>query len=80
MLTEYIKAAMSKAKYEILQDDNSYYGEIPGFDGVYSNSQNLEDCRNQLEEILEEWIFLKISRNLDLPVVDGLELAIKEAV
>ena len=74
MLTDYIKAAMSKAKHEILQDDNSFYGEIPGFDGVYSYSQNLEDCRNQLEEILEEWIFLKIFRNLNLPVFNSQSL------
>jgi predicted RNase H-like HicB family nuclease len=80
MLTEYIKAAMRNARYEILPDDKSYYGEIPGFEGVYANSKTLEDCRDELEEILEEWIFLKISRNLPLPVIDGLELAIKEAV
>ena len=80
MLTEYIKAAMRNAHYEILPDDNSYYGEIPGFDGVYANSKTLEDCRDELEEILEEWIFLKISRKLPLPVIDGVELAIKEVV
>jgi hypothetical protein len=28
MLTEYIQAAMGKARYEIL-DDGTYYGEIP---------------------------------------------------
>ena len=40
MLIEYIKAAMRNAHYEIIADDNSYYGEIPGFDGVYANSKN----------------------------------------
>jgi hypothetical protein len=30
MLTEYIEAAMRKAKYEILSDDNTFYGHIPG--------------------------------------------------
>ena len=73
MLTEYIKAAMRKAHYEILPDDNSYYGEIPGFDGVYANSETLEDCRDLLEEVLEGWIFLKINRKLDLPVTDFFE-------
>lgn len=29
MLTSYIKAAMSQARYEILPDDGTYYGEIP---------------------------------------------------
>ena len=80
MLTEYLRAAMKKARYEILPDDNAFYGEIPGFDGVYANRDTLEGCRDELEEVLEEWIFFRISRNLSLPVVDGIELVIKEAL
>ncbi len=77
MLTEYIKAALRKAKYEILED-KSYYGEIPGFEGLYSNESSLEDCRNELEKTLEDWILLSISKNLPLPVVDDIELKVKE--
>ncbi|MCK4297659.1 MAG: type II toxin-antitoxin system HicB family antitoxin [Candidatus Marinimicrobia bacterium] len=80
MLTEYIHAAMKKAKYEILYDNNTFYAEIPGFDGVYANVDTLEECRDELEEVLEEWIFFRISRSLSLPVVEGIELKIKEAV
>ena len=78
MLTAYLKAAMKKAKYEILQDDNTFYGEIPGFDGVYANSDTLEACRDELEEVLEEWILFRVSRTLPLPQVNGIELKIKE--
>jgi predicted RNase H-like HicB family nuclease len=80
MLTEYIEAAMKKAKYEILSDDNTIYGYIPGFDGVYANAEDLETCRSELKEVLEEWIMLGISRHIPLPVVDGLKLAVEEAV
>lgn len=79
MLTAYIRAAMRKARYEILTDDNTFYGEISGFDGVYANADTLEDCRDQLEEVLEEWLFFRISHSLPLPVVDGLELTIRVA-
>jgi len=78
MLTNYVRAAMRRARYEILSDDGTFYGEIPGFDGVYANSKALEACREELEEVLEEWILFRVSRNLPLPVVDGIELAIKE--
>lgn len=64
MLTDYIKAAMMKAKYEILSDDGTFYAEIPGFQGVYANTDNLETCRQELEEVLEEWIFFRVSKNL----------------
>jgi predicted RNase H-like HicB family nuclease len=78
MLTDYIQAAMRRARYEILPDDNSFYGEIPGFDGVYANTDTLETCREELQEVLEGWILLRVSMNLPLPVVDGIELKIKE--
>ncbi|GAH98374.1 unnamed protein product [marine sediment metagenome] len=78
MLSKYILSAMKKARYEILKDDNTFYGEIPGFEGVYANSSTLEKCREELEEVLEEWLFFRISRNLPIPEVDGIELKIKE--
>ena len=80
MLTEYIRAAIKKARYEILSDDKTFYGEIPGFKGVYANTETLEECRDELEEVLEEWIFFRISRSLPLPVVNGIDLMIKETV
>lgn len=78
MLTKYIRAAMERAKYEILPNDATFYGEIAGCDGVYANAPTLEACREELEEVLEAWMLFRISRNLPLPVVDGLELTIKE--
>jgi predicted RNase H-like HicB family nuclease len=77
MLSEYLAAALGKARYEILAEDGSYYGEIPSFDGVYANAATLESCREELREVLEEWILFRVSRNLPLPVVDGLELTIR---
>ncbi len=78
MLSQYIQAAMRQAKYEILSDDGSFYGEIPDFQGVYANAETLEECREELAEVLEEWIFFRISRNFPLPVVNGLKLAIEK--
>ncbi len=76
MLTEYIRAAMRRARYEILEDDGTFYAEIPGFDGVWANAASLEDCREELEEVLEGWIVLSLSRGLPMPTVDGLSLEI----
>ena len=69
MLTKYIHAAMSKARYEILPDDGTFYGEIPGFNGVYANADTLETCRDELEEVLEDWILLSVSLHYPLPQV-----------
>jgi predicted RNase H-like HicB family nuclease len=80
MLTKYICAAMHQATYEILPD-GSFYGEIPGFQGVYANAETLEDCRDQLQEVLEGWMILGLRLGHSLPVVDSIDLAVhQEAV
>ncbi|MEA1944847.1 MAG: type II toxin-antitoxin system HicB family antitoxin [Euryarchaeota archaeon] len=80
MYLKYVHAAMKKARYEILPDDGTFYAEIPGFDGVYANSDTLESCRDELEEVLEEWVLLRVRLGLPLPVVDGIGLTIMAAV
>jgi len=67
MLSRYLEAAMRHAHYKILPDDEQYYGEIPECNGVYANADTLEECREQLEEVLEEWILLRVSRGLHAP-------------
>ena len=78
MLTKYIQAALRDATYKILPDDGKFYGEIPRFQGVYASRDTLEATREELAEVLEEWILLRLSWNLPLPVVDGIELSVKE--
>ena len=66
MLTQYIAAAMRKSKYEILSEGGTYYGAIPGFEGIWANTPSLEDCREELAEVLEEWVLFRVFRNLPL--------------
>lgn len=69
---------MRQAKYKILPDDGSYYGEIPRFKGVYANAEMLGDCRDELLEVLEQCIFNCVSKKLPLPTVDGLKLSVEK--
>lgn len=78
MLTAYLKAAMRNARYEILSDDGQFYGEIPECNGVYATAQSLEACRDELEQVLEEWVLFRVHRHLSLPVIDGIELTVKK--
>ena len=76
MLLEYIQAAMDRARYEILSDDGSYYGRIPGFKGLWANAGTLEDCRRELQSTLEDWILLGIRFGDRLPVVKGIRIRV----
>ena len=80
MLSNYITAALKHARYEILEEDGAFYGEIPECNGVYAQSDSLEQCRAEIEEVLEEWILFRIYKNLELPIIDGREIKIKELV
>ena len=77
MLTDYIRAAMHQARYEILEDDGSFYGEIPDCQGVWANADTLEACRDELEEVLEEWILLGVRLGHSLPVIGGIDLNLR---
>ena len=79
MLRDYLHVALCRAMYEILPDDGSYYGEIPGLNGVYANADTLEECRKQLAEVLEEWVLFRLFRNLSLPIIDDMELVFRKA-
>ena len=78
MLTQYIQTAMRQAKYKILPDDRSFYGEIPGFQGVWANAETLKECREELAEVLEEWILFRLSDKLPLPTVNRLNLVFEK--
>jgi len=79
MLVEYLQTSLRHAHYEILEGDKSFYGEIPGFQGVYANASTLEECREQLKEVLEEWVLFRIYKNLPLPQIDGIGIKIRKA-
>jgi predicted RNase H-like HicB family nuclease len=79
MLTEYIQAAMRRARYEILED-GTYYGESPDCRGVYACAPTLEECREQLREVLEDWIVLGLRLGHALPVIQNISLNIEKEV
>ncbi len=59
MITNYIDTKMGKAVYKIL-DDGTYFGEIKGVRGVWANAKTLEACREELREVLEDWLVVHI--------------------
>lgn len=71
MISEYIQAAMEKARYEIIDDPEPYYGSIPNLKGVWATGKTLEECRGNLKQVLEGWIVLRLQRGLTIPPVKG---------
>lgn len=74
MLAQYIDMAMELARYEIVDDDNSYWGEIPGFQGVWAKHQTLAGCQRELREALSDWLALRLRLGLEIPELGSLNL------
>lgn len=59
MLKDFMHKNLKKARYKLLED-GSFFAEIPGLKGVWANAKNLENCRQELAEVLEGWLLLKV--------------------
>ncbi|MFZ5818731.1 MAG: type II toxin-antitoxin system HicB family antitoxin [Chloroflexota bacterium] len=74
MLAEYIDKAMEQARYEIIEDEGTYWGEIPGLQGVWARHATLEGCRRELREALSDWLALRLRLGLPIPLLAGIDL------
>ena len=73
MVQDYINAALTYAIYEEL-DDNSFSGEISKCPGTIAFGQTLEECREELEAALQDWILSALRHGDELPVINGVDL------
>jgi len=69
LITQYIEAALSRAKYEIIQDEEPYYGEVPELEGVWATGKTLEECRRNLAEVIDGWLVVRLRSGLDIPPI-----------
>ena len=69
MILEYIQAALSRAQYELIEDEEPYYGEIPELSGVWATGKTLEECRKNLAEVLDGWIVIHLKKGLPIPPI-----------
>ena len=78
MLTDYIQAALRHAKYELMEKGR-FYASIPQCRGVWAEGDTLEDCREELQSTLEDWLLLGLQLGHKLPVIEGINLNRKQS-
>ena len=54
-LTRYLEEAMARARYELIADEEPYYGEIPDLPGGWATGKSLKECEANLQAAPEEW-------------------------
>jgi predicted RNase H-like HicB family nuclease len=77
MLTEYVQAALNQAEVKRMED-GSWWGVIPGFNGLWADGGTEAECRAELESALEDWIVFGLQRQAQLPVVEGIDLTVHD--
>ena len=55
MLIEYVEEALRRARYELIEDEEPYYGEVPELQGVWASGKILEECRDNLQDVADSY-------------------------
>ncbi|MBN1486892.1 MAG: type II toxin-antitoxin system HicB family antitoxin [Anaerolineae bacterium] len=80
MLLIYIQAALEQAHYEIIEDEEPFYGEVVALPGVWATGKTLEICRRNLSEAIEDWVLFSIAKGLPIPTLANVTIHIPEKV
>lgn len=78
MITKYIAKALERAQYTALED-GSFCATVRGLKGVVAHGRSVEECRNDLAEVVEEWILVRVARGLDVPKLGGISVRVRRA-
>jgi len=70
--------ALKRARYTRL-DGGIYCAEVRGLPGVIATGKTLEACRTALQEVVEEWMLVRVSRGLEIPSLGGVRIRVRKA-
>jgi predicted RNase H-like HicB family nuclease len=74
LVEKYARLAVRHATLKRL-DDNTWFAEIEGFEGVWSNEASAKEALDVLEEVVFDWAVLKIrDQDCDLPPLGDIDL------
>ena len=79
MIRAYVDRALGRARYTQLED-GSYCAEVRGLKGVIATGPTIEECRRTLEDVVEEWILVRVARGLSIPPLDRVRIEVRKAV
>ncbi len=78
MITAYLDKALRRARYQQV-DGGLFCATVPGLLGVIATGPTLEACRDQLSEVIEEWVLVSVSRGLRVPPLGSTRVEVRKA-
>jgi len=73
MFAEYIQAALRRAEYKVI-GDGTYMATVEGLRGVIAIGDTVEECRQDLIEVVDGWVALRLKMGDSVPPIDGVTI------
>lgn len=71
MFSEYIEAALEKAVYKIIDDEEPIFVSVPELPGAWATGKTVEAARKELITVIEGWIALRLRMGRPIPPISG---------
>ncbi len=78
MITKYVAKALVRAVYERVDGDD-YCATVRGLRGVIATGSSFEVCRQNLAEVVEEWLLVRVAQHLPIPKLGGVAIRVRRA-
>lgn len=66
-ITNYIENLLRKADYEYDEETKSWCASVRDLPGAYAQADTVEEVRNQLAEVIEDYILVSLQERTPLP-------------
>jgi predicted RNase H-like HicB family nuclease len=78
VILKYIERALERATYEPIEH-GSFCATVKGLRGVIATGASIEACRQNLAEVVEEWVLVRVANQLPVPRLGGFTVRIRRA-
>ena len=71
MFSEYIEAALERAVYKTIEDEEPIFVSVPELQGAWATGKTVEEARKELISVIEGWIALRLRMGRSIPPISG---------
>ena len=69
MFSEYIEAALERAVYKNIDDEEPIFVSVPELPGAWATGKTDEEARKELISVIEGWIALRLRMGRSIPSI-----------
>ena len=71
MFAEYIEAALERAVYKTIEDEDPIFVSVPELQGAWATGKTAEEARKELISVIEGSIALRLRMGRSIPTIGG---------